>query len=451
MNINDTVSRANQEIQGQDFERFLTLVDESKFDVYESLRNEIGDVESKILLLKLTNLLVAKYEYSHRHTRLISYPINLIVDPTNACGLHCPGCVHSKTPSATEAFLWPSGHMTEQKFGKFIQEYGPYALQVIFANYGEPLLNRLTPQFISTTREYLVETVSSTSLSVKKLDVDLLVLSGLDSLILSIDGATKETYSIYRRGGDFDLVVSNVAQLVAAKKKHNAYAPFLAWQFLVFEHNFHEIEKVNRLAQSIGVNELRLVKPGSVAWDDPSIVVKDSFEGYVITYDYSFMQDRNNHNMMLANLNRQVVDRHFSRRWLDRYKQINANLRQGSVNRRPACQWLYKSITIDGLGNVMPCCMAPSRDRELVYSSVGVADPYNSDMYVTSRAHFLNEGEHEIQINGVDSESKPYCTFCSFQEEAKPLITPLHAKNYLEKVSIFGVLSGEAKSVLADW
>ena len=99
----------------------------------------------------------------------------------------------------------------------------------------------------------------------------------------------------------------------------------------------------------------------------------------------------------------------------------------------------------------MPCCMAPSRDRELVYSSVGVVDPYNSDMYVVSRAHFLNEGEHEIQINGVDSESKPYCTLCSFQEEAKPFITPLHVKNYLEKVSILGVLSGEAKSVLADW
>ena len=99
----------------------------------------------------------------------------------------------------------------------------------------------------------------------------------------------------------------------------------------------------------------------------------------------------------------------------------------------------------------MPCCMAPSRERDLVYSSVGVASPYNSDMYVISRAHFLNEVGHEIQINGVDSESKPYCTLCSYQEEAKPLIPPLHVKNYLGKVSIFDVLSDETKRVLADW
>ena len=41
--------------------------------------------------------------------------------------------------------------------------------------------------------------------------------------------------------------------------------------------------------------------------------------------------------------------------------------------------------------------------------------------------------------------------YCSYQEEAKPLIPPLHVKNYLGKVSIFDVLSDETKRVLADW
>jgi len=142
MNINAAIHKTNQEIHCAEFERFLALMDDFKFSVYESLRLRLKDIESKTLLLKLTNLFIAKYEYLHRHSFLISYPISLIVDPSNVCNLYCPGCVHSKSSEASNAFLWPSGNLSNQKFNKFIQKYGPYAFQVILCNNGEPFLNR---------------------------------------------------------------------------------------------------------------------------------------------------------------------------------------------------------------------------------------------------------------------------------------------------------------------
>jgi len=448
MNINDAIHKANLEIHCAEFERFLALMDDFKVSVYESLRLRLKEIESKALLLKLTNLFVAKYEYLHRHSFLISYPISLIVDPSNACNLYCPGCVHSKTPEASNAFLWPSGNLSLQKFNRFIQKYGPYAFQVILCNNGEPFLNKLTPQFIKISREYLAETVSSTSLNVKKLDVNQLVLSGLDFLTLSIDGATRETYSIFRKGGNFDLVIDNLERLISIKKEYDAYSPFLSWQFLVFEHNFHEIEKVKFLAKSIGVNELRFATPGSVTWDDPSINVKNSFEEQLITFDYSLPKERNNRDKMLANLNPKVINRHFSKSWLDVYSNIDKRLAQRSVEIITTCEWLYQSITMDALGNIIPCCMTPSRNRELLFSTIDADDPFNSDMYVFARDHFSNKPGNYDLTDMIDNGREPFCTSCSHNKIAQ-LITPQHVKNYLERVKVFDVLSNQSKRILS--
>ncbi|MFQ5425618.1 MAG: hypothetical protein ACE5EV_00890, partial [Gaiellales bacterium] len=50
---------------------------------------------AKLLTLKLCNLLVAKFHVRHRHTVLASRPTQFTLDPSNACQLRCPGCVHS--------------------------------------------------------------------------------------------------------------------------------------------------------------------------------------------------------------------------------------------------------------------------------------------------------------------------------------------------------------------
>ncbi len=193
------------------FDQFVSLIDTMVERYHSALKLEMPEGHAKLLLLKLSNLLLSKYECIHKHTTLISYPFSLIVDPANGCSLHCPACVHTSTDNARN-FIWPAGFLTENLFREFLDEYGPYGVDLYFANYGEPLLNKLTPRFIQMARRFGLPTYSSTSLSLKTINFEELVLSGLQLLILSIDGATSTTYVQYRRNGNFGLVIDGYRQ-----------------------------------------------------------------------------------------------------------------------------------------------------------------------------------------------------------------------------------------------
>src|SRR5262249_25981036 len=52
-------------------------------------------LEAAILLVKITNLLITKYEYQHRRIQKFAKPIGFMLDPFNACQLGCPTCQNS--------------------------------------------------------------------------------------------------------------------------------------------------------------------------------------------------------------------------------------------------------------------------------------------------------------------------------------------------------------------
>lgn len=255
------------------------------------------------------------------------------------------------------------------------------------------------------------------------MNVEELVLSGLDYLILSIDGATENTYSRFRRGGDFNLVIDNVKRLVAAKKRLKSYTPLLDWQFLVFQHNIHEIELAKELTYSIGVNQLRLAQPYSVQHDDPAIMIEESFAEESITYHYDHNSLEECRNKMLSNLDEKIIDQHFFQDWRKRYKQIDERFGDVSTANGPICEWLYKNITMDARGRIMPCCAAPEKERPVyVYSKLNAPeerarnaipdDLFNSNLHVLSRLYFKDKAEYELKLKNSEREEKPFCSVC---------------------------------------
>ena len=72
-------------------------------------------------------------------------------------------------------------------------------------------------------------------------------------MTVSIDGATPETYKIYRRGGDFNKVISNIKTINKFKKQYNSESPHLIWQFILFGHNEHEIDKAKKMAKKLNM------------------------------------------------------------------------------------------------------------------------------------------------------------------------------------------------------
>ena len=78
------------------------------------------------------------------------------------------------------------------------------------------------------------------------------VESGLDRLIISLDGTTQEVYEQYRVGGDLEKVLEGARHIVKWKKRLGSTRPFVFFQFLVVRPNEHQIDAIRQLGKTIG-------------------------------------------------------------------------------------------------------------------------------------------------------------------------------------------------------
>ncbi|MBI2571583.1 MAG: hypothetical protein HYV63_31620 [Candidatus Schekmanbacteria bacterium] len=70
---------------------------------------------------------------------------------------------------------------------------------------------------------------------------------------IPMDGATNETYKIYRRGGDLKTVIGNARKLLDIKQRLGSPYPKVTLQFVVFGHNEHQIPHIKILAKILGL------------------------------------------------------------------------------------------------------------------------------------------------------------------------------------------------------
>src|SRR5262249_39847875 len=82
--------------------------------------------------------------------------------------------------------------------------------------------------------------------------------SGLDRLIISIDGTTQDVYEQYRVGGNLNKVLEGTKNIIRWKKELKSKTPFIIFQFLVVKPNEHQVEDVKNLAAEIGVDDVWL-------------------------------------------------------------------------------------------------------------------------------------------------------------------------------------------------
>lgn len=198
----------------------------------------------------------SSYQYSRISGRpfQLGMPISISFEPTTSCNLRCPEC-----PSGLRSFSRPTGMLKEGLFKKTIDELQDTLSYLIFYFQGEPYLH---PQFIelvkyatskkiytatSTNAHYLTEEIARQT-----------VQSGLDRLIISIDGTSQETYESYRKGGTLNKVLEGTRNILRWKKELKTHTPYVVFQFLVVRQNEHQIEEVKRLGKELGVDYVAL-------------------------------------------------------------------------------------------------------------------------------------------------------------------------------------------------
>ena len=202
---------------------------------------------------KLFNYILIKCSYFvslvARHPHHRGMPVSISVEPTTSCNLSCPEC-----PSGRKDFSRPQGKISLEEFQNVIDQLKGHLMYLMLYFQGEPLLNPEFFDMVSYARRNKVYTATSTN--GHYLDDDnakQIVRSGLDRLIISLDGTDQDTYEQYRRGGDIQKVLSGIRNVVKWKKELRSSRPFLIIQFLVFKHNEHQIKDIKKLTKELGV------------------------------------------------------------------------------------------------------------------------------------------------------------------------------------------------------
>jgi len=142
-------------------------------------------------------------------------------------------------------------------YNKIIDELAPTLTYLTLYFQGEPYLH---PQFFELLRKassHKIYTATSTNAHyLSEENAIETVQSGLDRIIISVDGTTQETYEQYRVGGSLNKVLEGTRNLIKAKKELKSKTPYVVFQFLVVKPNEHQIEDAKRLANDMGVDEL---------------------------------------------------------------------------------------------------------------------------------------------------------------------------------------------------
>jgi len=186
-------------------------------------------------------------------------PATAMIEPTNLCNLACPTC-----PTGTGK-IKPLPPLTLDRFAHALGGLTPRLANLALWNYGEPLLNKELPAMIAHAKAAGVGVVKVSS-NVHFLDGErgqALLRSGLDVLILSVDGASQATYETFRKDGDFAHVARSVAWLCTEKRRLGLARPRIELQFIAMRHNEHELPEMRRLAHEWGVDALRVKTVGA--------------------------------------------------------------------------------------------------------------------------------------------------------------------------------------------
>jgi radical SAM protein with 4Fe4S-binding SPASM domain len=180
------------------------------------------------------------------------YPISISFEPTTSCNLRCPEC-----PSGLRAFTRPTGMLQKDFFKETIDQMHRHLWYLVFYFQGEPYLNPAFLDMVKYASSKKIYTATSTNAHyLNDENAKRTIESGLDRLIISIDGTTQEVYEQYRVGGQLNKVLEGAKNIIKWRKELKSKTPLVVFQFLVVRPNEHQIEEIKELAKEIGVDDV---------------------------------------------------------------------------------------------------------------------------------------------------------------------------------------------------
>lgn len=209
---------------------------------------------SAITFIRLINLI--KLTSSYVLSVLFHKPFHwgsaafVSIEPTNYCNLKCPEC-----PTGQHGLTRETGNLTLNDFERYIEQISPQAAYLTLYFQGEPYLHKDLFRFISFARSRHIHVISSTNGHyLTEENIRMTIESGLNKLIISLDGTDQKAYEQYRIGGSFETVVKGIRAFARIRNEMKAQNPVLEIQFLVLKSNEHQVEEIKKLGKSLGAD-----------------------------------------------------------------------------------------------------------------------------------------------------------------------------------------------------
>ncbi|MGA1978572.1 MAG: radical SAM/SPASM domain-containing protein [Bacteroidales bacterium] len=285
---------------------------------------------------------------------VLAMPVALSAELTNKCNLACPEC-----DNGAGLMTRAKGFMSLELFDKIISELGSCLYNINLYFQGEPMLHPQFFCFIAKSRK-ISTVVSTNGHFLNEENADKLACSGLNQLVVSLDGMDQVTYSSYRINGDFDTVISGIRNVSEAVRRNNSTMKMVI-QFLVSRKNEHQISQARRFAK--GMNALLRLKSMQI--------INNNTHGEWLPLKAKFSRYENKCNLYTL---------------------------KNDLPGRCARLWSSPVITWDGM--VLPCCF--DKDARYVMGDLNeesFRDIWDGPRYRLFRKRILS-GRHAIDICG---------------------------------------------------
>ena len=209
-----------------------------------------------LFIIRIINLIkiTASYLVARITKKVIHWgsPVAASIEPNNTCNLRCPEC-----PAGMKELTRAAGFMSPALFQTTVGQLSPHLSYLTLYFQGEPYMSKHLFDFIAFARSKKIFVATSTNGHfLNEASVRQTIDSGLNKLIISLDGADQASYESYRKGGNFEKVIAGIRMLTDEKKRLKKNTPEIVLQCLVLKSNEHQMNEIRNLAKDLGVDKL---------------------------------------------------------------------------------------------------------------------------------------------------------------------------------------------------
>ena len=236
-------------------------------------------------------------------------------------------------------------------FHRILDEVKEHAHTMQFYFQGEPLLNKQLPEMIAMAHQVGLYTIVSTNAQALNRSIaEALVKSGLNRIIVSIDGFSEESYAAYRVGGSLHKALEGLLYLANAKIKCHSRIR-IELQVLRLKTNEHEWDWIKKNYKKLGATHLvfKTAQLYNFEHGHPLMPTDERYSRYKKTADGTYVHKK------------KII--------------LNSKFK---IQNSP-CLRLWSGCVITTNGDVLPCCY--DKDHRHAYGNImqqSLAEIYHS-------------------------------------------------------------------------